>query len=148
MNTSVPKPKGRIMGIDYGRRRVGVALSDPSWTLATAYKTLTWTRPDLSELIAALQAIVDKEDVRRVVLGMPYRTDGKPGEMEAEVKHFSQRFQADIGLRAIYVDESYSSVEAEEILSQSQRRRHRKERQAVRDQLAAELILQTYLDSL
>lgn len=133
----------RILAIDYGSVRVGVAISDPSGLIARGLETIQ--RPGRNEpVIARIGELIREYEVGRLVLGMPLRSDDKPGEKEKEVKKFSRELQAATGLRPIFQDERYTTVEAIELMKEMGigRERHK----AIVDQIAAEIILQTYLN--
>lgn len=133
----------RFLAIDYGKVRVGIAISDPTGLLARGLETIQRQGQD-SLVIERIQELIDEYSISRIILGMPYRSDGKPGDKELEVKRFSKELQAKTGLRPIYQDERYSTVQAHEIMRKSKIKE--KNRRDVVDQIAAEIILQDYLD--
>lgn len=133
----------RVMAVDYGTVRVGIAVSDPTGMLARGLETIQ-RLGDNRIVIARICELIQEYNVDRLVLGMPKRSDGKPGEKEREVKAFSKELQAACGLRPIYRDERYSTVIAQRIMTENKVKQDRK-RQIV-DQIAAEIILQSYLD--
>jgi len=106
---------GRILGIDYGRRRIGLALSDELGLTAQPLATLVRTnrRKDLRRL----REIVRKHAVRRIVVGHPVTLAGTAGEMAAEAARFAARLEKDLGLPVELSDERLSSWEAEQFLT-------------------------------
>ncbi len=140
----------RVMGIDYGTVRVGVALSDPERRLASPFATLDARRG----LLARLFEIIEAEEVDLVVVGRPMRGDGSPGSLDERIVHFAQALGRD-GLEVRFWDEAYSTRRAEERLreagagSRAGRKAGRRRREEGRlDRAAAALILQEFLDAL
>lgn len=133
----------RLLAIDYGTVRVGIAISDPTGLIARGLETIP--RPgDNAPVIARILEIIREYEIGTIVLGMPLRTDNKPGEKEKEVKQFSRELQVASGLRPIFQDERYTTVEALELMQEMGIRRDKNK--AILDQIAAEIILQNYLD--
>lgn len=133
----------RILGIDYGSRRIGLALSDPLELLASPHATLKRTseRADLERLAK----IVADYEVRAVVIGLPLRTDGKPGRQVERVRRFADKLQRKLSVPLIEVDERLTTRQAERALLEADlSRRRRKDRV---DKVAAAILLQRYLDA-
>lgn len=134
---------GRLLGVDYGRRRVGIALSDPTGMLASSLKTLAVT--GARQALAGITAAAREAGVVEIVIGLPLNMDGSHGPMAQEVSEFARRLEAFAGLPVILWDERLTSGMAERVLLDADLSRER--RKAVLDKLAAQLILQGYLDS-
>lgn len=133
----------RFLAIDYGTVRVGIAISDPTGLIARGLETIT--RPGKNEpVIARICELIQEYDIGTIVLGMPLRSDDKPGEKEKEVKQFSRELQKASGLRPIFQDERFTTVEALELMKELGIGREKNK--AILDQIAAEIILQTYLN--
>ncbi len=138
----------RALGIDYGERRIGLALSDPSGTLARPWRTLARAghddklAKDLADQIAALAAEADGLAV--VVIGLPRRLDGTPNDLTVRVQAFAERLRARVAVPVALQDERLSSAEAESRLAR--RERDWRKRKALIDAAAAAVILQDYLD--
>ena len=139
----------RIVGLDIGERRIGMAVSDVTRTLARPLRVLVRPASD----VEALQLVADEirrltteeEGVERIVLGLPKRLDGTPNEMTPRVQAFAQQLHAASGLPVALQDERLSSREAESRLAVRQKDwRARKEKL---DAAAAAIILQDYLDT-
>jgi putative holliday junction resolvase len=141
---------GPVLGLDFGERRIGVALSDPERRLASGLTTLDRRlRPDY---LKALEEIIHREKAAAIVVGYPLRTDGenKPGGKTGAVDAFAAELRECFGLPVYLEDESFTSLLAAESL----RRRRRKKRKpgdwmrakAEIDRVAACYILQDYLD--
>ena len=135
---------GRVMAIDWGSKRVGVALSDETRTIARPLDTLEVK--SLKGAAEKLAAIISENGVDEVVLGYPLHMDGTEGSSAKECRRLSDSLRTLLpGLRLVLMDERLSSVGAEAILRErGEKTRGRKERL---DQVAASLLLQEYLDS-
>lgn len=133
---------GRILAIDYGSKRVGVAVSDPTQTIAVGVATLK----NDGRLFDELRTLVREQDVVRVLVGMPYSEDGRRGSKALEVEQFIERLKRAVDLQIDTWDESYSSVNAHQVfLETGMKRKKRQEKKRV-DEMAARLTLQEYLD--
>lgn len=132
----------RVLGIDVGSHRIGLALSDPTGMIAQSLTVIPRTgwRPMLEQL----QRIITEHRVERVVVGLPLRMDGKEGDAALDAKAFAERLQRILKIPVVLQDERLSTAEAERALvAQDIRREKRRTR---RDAVAAALFLQTYLD--
>jgi len=136
----------RALGIDYGERRIGVAISDPTGTIAGPLPTLKKRRghrPPYGEL----EKIAEENGVEAIVLGLPLSLSGEESEWTAEVRRVGEKLGERLGVPVHYVDERMTSVRAERVvrrrLGLSRGERERKERV---DAAAAVLILQSWLD--
>ena len=134
----------RILGIDYGHKRLGLALSDEGETLASPLPV--YQRRDTKEDHAFLAQLVEEKEVGQIVVGLPRNMDGSLGEMAKEVLTFVETLKKKTHLPIDTFDERLSSAEAERVLIQANL--SRKRRKTLRDSLAAVLILQGYLESL
>jgi putative Holliday junction resolvase len=139
----------RIVGLDVGERRIGVAISDATCTLARPVGTLTAAALNAAALegVAAEIARLSAEDdaVGSIVVGVPRRLDGTPNDMTARVEAFAGRLRARTHLEVILQDERLTSREAESRLAI--REKDWRVRTARLDAAAAAIILQDYLDS-
>lgn len=134
----------RILGVDYGRRRIGLAISDEAQFLARPLDPYIRTHSRKKDL-GALARLAHEQDAGRMVFGLPLSMDGTKGEMALEVEEFVQDLQSIAGMDIVLSDERLTSVEAERVLLEGNVKR--KDRKLLRDGLAATLILQGYLDS-
>jgi putative holliday junction resolvase len=138
----------RALGIDVGQRRIGLAISDATRTLARPLKTIDVTGHASSvEPVAAEAARLAAEDdgLSTIVVGLPVRLDGSPSEQTTRVAAFIAELRKAIDLPVVAVDERLSSVEAESRIAEHTKDwRERKKRL---DAVAAAVILQDYLDS-
>ena len=137
----------RILGLDYGTKTVGVALSDELGITAQPFETIT--RKDENKLrktYARIEEIVAEYKVEKIVLGYPKNMNNTIGERGMATEAFRDRLVRRTGLDVILWDERLSTVASNKVLMESGvRREHRKK---VIDQVAASMILQGYLDSL
>ena len=134
---------GRILGVDYGTRRVGIAISDPMAMLATPLSVETIC--SVEEAIAAVCRIARDRGVVKIVVGIPINMDGTNGAMALEAGKFVELLRTASGLPVDTTDERLSTSLVERMLLQADVSRER--RKEVRDKLAAQVILQGYLDA-
>jgi putative Holliday junction resolvase len=132
----------RWLAVDFGERRVGVAISDPEGALALPLATLS--RRSDEQVVGELARIANEEEVGRIVVGEPLRADGTAGDAARRVRRFADRLRAATGAPVELVGEALTSREAERRLREQgvDPRRH----PARVDQLAAQLILEEALE--
>ena len=138
----------RFVGVDLGERRIGLAVSDPSATLARPLLTIQRNRSDEEAAGAVVSAIaaLDAEDaIEGVVVGLPRRLDGSDSEQTARVRKMVDRLASRLAVPITLQDERLSSHEADERLAA--RERDWRKRKAKLDAAAAAVILQDFLDS-
>ena len=137
----------RILALDVGERRVGIAISDLTGALARPLQALT--RSSREEDFAAIATIVAEHDVELIVVGQPLSLDGGVGPQARQVARYAEALAERLSVQIVMWDERFTTMEAEEILRQ--RRSEKKRRQARAsgelDAIAAAVILQSYLDS-
>lgn len=138
--------EGRIVALDYGRRRIGVAVSDPGRVLASPHSVVANGSPASSPPDALLQAI-EEIGPARIVVGVPLEMDGSPGEMAREAREFGGRLAARTGLPVEEWDERLTSAQASRILLEAEPRRSRRRRKGRLDRTAAAVILQARLEA-
>lgn len=129
----------RILAVDYGRVRLGLAVSDEDEVLASPLPALARTRQDMD----AIARIVESYSAGRMVVGLPLSMDGTDGVMAQEARAFAARLSERVGLPVDLFDERWTSSEAERVMIEGDL--SRKKRRELRDGLAAVLILQAYL---
>ncbi len=136
--------RGRILAIDYGRRRIGLALSDALGLTSQPLATLARTnrRNDLRRL----REIAHRHEVRRIVVGLPLHLDGSASEMADEVARFAAHIQKQLSLPVELVDERLSSWEAKQILAAGEAGSAKLRGEEKVDQIAAAVILRDYLE--
>ncbi|MEQ9570185.1 MAG: Holliday junction resolvase RuvX [Longimicrobiales bacterium] len=134
------------MGLDYGERRVGVALSDPTATLATPLDTVHRRRGKRPPL-HALETLAREHGVEGVVVGLPLTLAGDEDAWCAEVRAVGDALGRRLEVPVIYVDERLTSVQAEQAVRSSGRRKSQREEKDRVDAAAAAVILQRHLDA-
>jgi putative Holliday junction resolvase len=134
----------RILGIDYGSRRIGVAVCDELGITAQGAATLN--RKTRQADLDAITELVQRYNIERIVVGYPTGLDGSEGIQCEKVNRFCRRLEARLSLPVICWDETLSTKEAEEILSRTGV--PPKKRKGMVDRVAASIILQGYLDAL
>ena len=139
---TVPAARGRVMGIDYGTRRVGVAVSDPLGIIAGGAGTLA----NDASLLQRLAEIVQEQEVVQVVVGMPYAPDGGKGAKAAEVEAFIEQLRGHVCVGIDTWDESFTSVDAHRAFVETGMKRKKRRQKPRVDEMAARLMLQEYLN--
>ena len=152
---TTPEKLGVVLAIDYGQKRLGLALSDEHRVMASPFAV--WTRINRRRDLARLRDLIRQHGVRRIVVGLALHLDGTPSEMSEEAKRFAVRVEKNLGIPVEMMDERLSSWEAKQTFSamnsnpRTQRRATRKgdersSRNAPLDDVAAAVILRDYLD--
>ena len=132
--------EGRILAIDYGRRRIGLAISDPFGWMATPLMTIE--RKGRAADLARLQQVARQYAVERVIVGHPVKMDGAPGEMAEEAARFARRVEQVLAVPVALVDERLTSWEAR----QWQIEHGKAGAAGTDDKIAAAILLEDYLD--
>ncbi len=132
----------RLMGLDLGERRIGVAVSDPSRVLARGIEVIE--RHSVEKDLEAIARLAEEYEVEAIVVGFPRRLNGTAGEEAKKARAFSAQIEAHLGLPVILWDERLSTVRAARALAEGGKRK----RHLGIDAVAAVVILQDYLDSL
>ncbi len=133
----------RILGIDYGERRIGVAVCDELGMTAQGVATIT--RKNREADLGALADLVKRYNVERIVIGYPLRLDGSEGIQCEKINRFTRRLEARLSLPVTRWDETLSTCEAQELLRQGGVPLEK--RRGIVDRIAASIILQGYLDA-
>lgn len=136
---------GRLLGVDLGERRIGIALTDPTRTIASPLTTLTrrtGKRPPWQEL----ERLVRENEVVGIVVGLPLALNGTETDWTAEVRDFAARLGERAGLPVYLVDERMTSIEAEGAIRGMGLRKSRRENKGLVDATAAAIILRSFLD--
>jgi len=137
--------EGKVLALDWGSKRMGIALSDPGAEIAFGRES--YDRKGLEQDLQFLRGLVEEEKVKAVVIGLPLRMNGERGKQAEEVLRFKKALEEELSSvvdKVETVDERLTSNEAERVMLQADLSRAR--RKEKRDQLAATLILQRYLD--
>jgi len=133
--------KERILGLDPGERRIGVAVADPTGTIASPDRYIDRTEVDAA---SAIKDLCSELDVSLIVIGLPLTLAGREGPSAQAARELGKSLEEVTGVDVVFQDERFTSKTAEEaLISGGVRRRKRKE---TRDQVAAAVMLQNYLD--
>ena len=136
--------EGRILGIDFGSKRVGVSLSDPLRIIASSYATIE----NNASLWSTLEEIVRKEDVAFIVVGMPLTLKGEAGQKAGEVKTFVDELGRRLGIEVITWDERFTtSIAQQSLRTMGTTKKQRRSSREIIDAIAAAIMLQGFLDS-
>ena len=144
IHSETKNANGRILALDLGEKRIGVAVSDETRTIARSVATLT--RRSRLEDFERIRELVDEHAASLLVVGLPLLASGEEGEKAAWVRDYASDLQRSLGLTIQFCDESFTTVKAEASLRE-RGIRGRRCRQRI-DAVAAAFILQSYLDSL
>lgn len=137
----------RVMGLDYGSKTVGVAISDPLGVTAQGLETIVRKEENkLRQTLARIEELVREYEVEKIVLGFPKNMNNTIGERAEKSLELKEKLERRIGIPVIMWDERLTTVEAERTLIESKVRRE--DRKKYIDKIAAVFILQGYLNSL
>ena len=135
-----------IMGLDYGSKTVGVAISDKLGITAQPKETITRKSENkLRKTYARIEELIKEYDIKLIVLGRPINMNGSIGERVKKCDIFKEGLQRRTGLEIVYVDERLTTIEANEILAMSSIKKE--DRKKFIDSVAASIILKEYMDS-
>ena len=132
----------KVLGLDPGTKRIGVAISDEEERYAFPRDTISVATT--GQVLAAIDAVCRDEAVGIIVIGLPLDQHGRMGQAAKQVKSFGRLVEKQLNIPVAYQDERFTSRESDTLLSQNTSRHMDK---SLRDRSAARLILQTYLDS-
>lgn len=134
---------GRIAGVDLGEKRVGFALSDESHFLASAKEVVTLASPEQAANV--IEAFCRQHQVERIVMGLPVNMDGSRGPAVKKVEDVAEKLRQRMAIPVDYWDERLTTKAAHDVLIEAGTRREK--RRELVDKVAAQFILQGYLDS-
>ncbi|MFH1837102.1 MAG: Holliday junction resolvase RuvX [Candidatus Omnitrophota bacterium] len=134
----------RIMGLDIGTKNIGVAVSDETCALAQGREVIL--RKNKEFVVSRVKELLDKFDVKEIIVGLPINMDGTKGKRAEDSIMFAELFKEKLSISVQLWDERLSTKEAEDIMIEADL--SRKKRKGKIDMLAAQIILQGYLDSL
>lgn len=133
----------RILAIDYGSVRIGLALSDPLKIIAQGLKTILNDGKTLDQIIQ----IIDENNVSKIIVGKPLHLSGNESAKSAEVDEFVKKLKEKISFEIIMVDERFTSVMAQKAIASMGAKKKQRQNKAKIDEVAAAILLQGYLDS-
>ncbi len=131
----------RLMGIDFGDVRIGIALSDPLQIISQPFRVI----PNNDNTISEIQNIIKTEEVEKIILGLPLNLEGEDTKKTLEVREFAEILISNIDVPVIFWDERYTSVEANEKLKEMGY--SIAESRKVIDKVAASIILKSYMEN-
>lgn len=134
----------KIVGIDFGMKRIGVAISNSLLSFAMPIGRVERVRNDKQTLLNLMHLLKDYKDIHKFVIGLPLHLSGQESEMSSEVRKFAAFLESETKIAVEFIDERLTSKTAEGLLRE--REMNRKERKSHVDTLSATLILQTYLE--
>lgn len=134
------------MGIDFGTRHIGIAISDELRVIAKGIETVNWNGEDPEWALNRICEIIKEMEVNAIVLGMPARTDGTRSATQDKAEEFGAELAKRCGIEPVYKDERFTTVLASRYLHESNIKA--KKQKKVIDQVAAEIILQDYINTL
>lgn len=134
----------RYLGLDLGTRTLGISISDTTKTIATALKTIRFNDSDYDSIIPDLKDIIDEYEISKIVLGLPKNMNNTMGDRCATTIEFQKKLIDNFNIEVVLQDERLTTVEATNYMLQADV--SRKKRKKKIDSLAANIILQTYLD--
>ena len=135
----------KILGIDYGKKRIGLAMSVPGISFALAYKVLEMGPAGVFGLIETIKEIIGQEQITALVLGLPKQLDNNIGLAGREVIQFADELKKNIEIPLVLWDERFTSKQAE-VLLRDVNMSHKDKRQQI-NVTAAQVMLQSYLDA-
>lgn len=134
----------RCLGLDLGSKTLGIAISDRTNLIASVYTTLRFNDEDYNSLIEPLREIILKEEIDTLVLGLPKNMNNTLGQRAMITLEFKNMLEKEFGLKVVMEDERLTSVSANNILISADMSRNKRKKKV--DGIAAEIILQGYLD--
>jgi RNAse H-fold protein YqgF len=134
----------RYLGLDLGTRTLGLSISDTTATIATTYKTIRFSDSDYESLLKPLKEIIETEKIVELVLGLPKNMNNTIGERCETTLEFKKLVENTLNIKVNMQDERLSTVEATNYMLKADI--SRKKRKSKVDSLAANIILQSYLD--
>lgn len=136
----------RYLGLDLGTRTLGTSISDPTLTIASSYKTIRFDDSNYQQLLPEIKNIVDEFNISKIVLGLPKNMNNSLGYRAEETIEFKKELEKNLNIEIILQDERLSTVEATNYLVEADMSRKKRKKKV--DSVAANIILQTYLDKM
>lgn len=133
---------GRILAIDYGKKRTGIAVTDTLQIIANGLTTIP-----THELEKFLVDYTQREDVELFVIGLPTQTNGQPSENQERVKQFTEKLKSKIpNIPTVFHDERFTSVLAHQAIIDSGIKKKKRQEKGLVDEISATIILQSYME--
>lgn len=134
----------RYLGLDLGTRTLGISISDTTMTIASTLKTIRFKENDYDSLMPELKSIIDEYNISKIVLGFPKNMNNTVGERCVTTQNFQEKLINEFNIEVVMQDERLTTKEATNYMLEADI--SRKKRKKKIDSLAANIILQTYLD--
>ena len=134
----------RYLGLDLGSKTIGVALSDTTMTIASIYKTIYFNNEDYYSTIYEIEKIVRENDVKKIILGFPKNMNNTLGERAMVTTEYQKKLEESLNIPVILFDERLTSVISNSVLIDADMSRKKRKKKV--DGLAAQIILQDYLN--
>ncbi len=135
---------GRILAIDYGQKRVGLAVTDPLKIIANSLDTVA-----AHEVLAYIVNYVAREDVEKIVIGLPKQMNGTDSQSMQYIEPFVKKLKVALpSIELIYVDERFTSVLAHQTMLDGGLKKKDRQNKGLVDRISATIILQTYMESI
>ncbi len=134
----------RYLGLDLGTRTLGISISDTTLTIASTLKTIRFLENEYESLIEPLRELVEEYQIRKIVLGLPKNMNNSIGDRAQTTLEFKELIVDNLGIEVVMQDERLSTVEATNYLLEADMSRKKRKKKV--DAVAANIILQTYLD--
>jgi len=131
----------RIVALDVGDKKIGVAVTDPTGLISQPYSSLRRN----SNIIAKLANIIEELQAELIVIGLPYLADGSPGEQVKKTKDFARELKRNLRIPVVFFDERLTTREAQSVIRECVEKRSSRKQKV--DSIAASLILKGYLES-
>lgn len=144
MRSEIVNGRGRLLGVDFGDRRTGIAVSDGTRFIASARETIQ--NNGINDCVKQVVAIAKEEGVSGIVVGLPVNMDGSHGDRAEKCRYFGSLLEEESGIYVDYCDERMTTMEASRYLGEAGT--FGKKRKKVIDALSAQIILQNYIDKL
>ena len=135
----------RIIGLDLGTRTLGISLSDTTLTIASTFKTIRFEEGNYEVLLPQLKEIVNEYKIGKIVLGFPKNMNNTIGPRAEETIKFKEKLEKYLNMEVVLQDERLSTVSAHNIMIEADMSRKKRKKKV--DALAANIILQAYLDT-
>ncbi|MBE6160088.1 MAG: Holliday junction resolvase RuvX [Lactobacillales bacterium] len=134
----------RYLGFDLGTKSLGISISDKTRTIASTYKTLRFESEDYDSILPLIKEIVEEENISKIVLGLPKNMNNSLGFRSIETIEFKEKLEKYLNIEVVLQDERLTTIQANNYMLEADI--SRKKRKQKKDELAANIILQTYLD--
>lgn len=134
----------RYLGIDLGSKTVGLAMSDPTGTIASTFKTIFFKNEDYRSTIDEIKQIVNDYDIKKIVIGLPKNMNNTLGERAIITTEYKKMLESSINVPVIMMDERLTSVISNQVLIEADMSRKKRKKKV--DSVAAQVILQDYLN--